>query len=87
MDVEIQLLEGHVIPRSILVTKLQDTVYVMAGLGDGTLYTFALDVSTGKLSERKRFTLGSQQIKLSQFELDNKAYVFACADYPRIIHS
>lgn len=74
------------LPRSLLLARMEDVVYVMCGLGDGTLYYFQLD-SSGNVSEPRKATLGTQPTKLRQFFARNTVNVFACSDRPAVIYS
>ncbi|KAL4312232.1 hypothetical protein GQ457_01G007480 [Hibiscus cannabinus] len=55
-------------------------------LGSGVLLTFQLDDS-GKLTNRKEFTLGTQPMTLCTFSSKNGTQVFAASDRPTVIYS
>ncbi|KAF9971393.1 DNA damage-binding protein 1a [Actinomortierella ambigua] len=58
-------LPGEILPRSLLLTRFEGSPYLLVGLGDGQLLTFALDLATGPtLSTPKRISLGTQPILL-----------------------
>ncbi|KAG0252722.1 DNA damage-binding protein 1a [Actinomortierella ambigua] len=58
-------LPGEILPRSLLLTRFEGTPYLLVGLGDGQLLTFALDLATGPtLGVPKRISLGTQPILL-----------------------
>ncbi|KAJ3032060.1 DNA damage-binding protein 1a, partial [Rhizophlyctis rosea] len=85
-EVEVVELGGEIIPRSALMVRIDGVDYVMAALGDGTLYNFAFDPTTGKLSDMKKVALGTQPITLSTFKSDGKTHVFASSDRPTVIY-
>ncbi|KAI8896806.1 CPSF A subunit region-domain-containing protein [Globomyces pollinis-pini] len=74
------------IPRSVLITTLEDISYLMVGLGDGTLCSFFLS-PTGTLSESKKVALGTQPVILQNFTSENNTFVFASSDRPTVIYS
>lgn len=81
-------LEGEIIPRSIAAVTFEGSQYVLCALGDGSLYYFTLDVTTGVLSDRKRVILGTQPTALRPFKShDNTTNIFACSDRPTVIYS
>lgn len=51
------------------------------------MYSFIMDPKTGALSERKKYTIGTQQVRLTRFETEDQTFVFACSDHPTVIHS
>ncbi|KNC96412.1 uncharacterized protein SPPG_09532 [Spizellomyces punctatus DAOM BR117] len=61
--------------------------YALAALGDGQLFTFIVDPETGCLRDRKKISLGSQPITLSQFQSKGQRHVFAASDRPTVIHT
>eukprot|EP00958_Prasinococcus_capsulatus_P013243 scaffold1343_cov369-Prasinococcus_capsulatus_cf.AAC.10 len=75
------------IPRSVLLCALEGVHYFLCALGDGHLYTFVIDPSSGTLSDRKKMSLGTQPISLSAFESKNATHVFAASDRPTVIYS
>jgi DNA damage-binding protein 1 len=38
---------GDVLPRSLLILTMEDIVYLLVALGDGTLYYYQIDMETG----------------------------------------
>ncbi|KAI6221851.1 DNA damage-binding protein 1 [Aphelenchoides fujianensis] len=50
---------GDVLARSMVLTRMEGTLYLLVALGDGTLFYFHVDEQTGELSEEKKTTLGS----------------------------
>ncbi len=42
-----QPLGGEIIPRSILMTKFDEQLYLLTALGDGTMYYYQMDKKTG----------------------------------------
>lgn len=78
---------GEIIPRSILTTAFEGIAYLLCALGDGSLFYFSLDFSTGSLSDRKKVTLGTQPTVLKTFKSLSTSNVFACSDRPTVIYS
>uniref|UniRef100_A0A8C8GI82 DNA damage-binding protein 1 n=1 Tax=Oncorhynchus tshawytscha TaxID=74940 RepID=A0A8C8GI82_ONCTS len=82
-----EMLGGEIIPRSILMTTFEGGYYLLCALGDGALFYFGLDLTTGVLSERKKVTLGTQPTVLRTFRSLSTSNVFACSDRPTVIYS
>ncbi|XP_023857301.1 DNA damage-binding protein 1 [Salvelinus sp. IW2-2015] len=82
-----EMLGGEIIPRSILMTTFEGGYYLLCALGDGALFYFGLDLTTGMLSERKKVTLGTQPTVLRTFRSLSTSNVFACSDRPTVIYS
>ncbi|XP_065222979.1 DNA damage-binding protein 1 [Planococcus citri] len=80
-------LGGEIIARSILMTVFEGITYLLCALGDGSMFYFNMDRNTGKLSDRKKVTLGTQPIVLSTFRSLSTTNVFACSDRPTVIYS
>lgn len=55
--------------------------------GDGQLYNYHIDPSSGSRSERKRISLGTKPITLHKFSANGASYVFAASDRPTVIYS
>ncbi|RQM27715.1 hypothetical protein B5M09_002429 [Aphanomyces astaci] len=85
------LLGGDVLPRSLLSIRFDDQPYVLVGMGDGSLYTYALDTAGGatssSLTNKKKFSLGAQPILLSAFRSKDVMHVFAASDRPTVLYS
>ncbi|KAL4310885.1 hypothetical protein GQ457_01G007460 [Hibiscus cannabinus] len=89
-----QQLNGDIISRSVLLCSFEESPllnllqisYVLCALGSGVLLTFQLDDS-GKLTNRKEFTLGTQPMTLCTFSSKNGTQVFAASDRPTVIYS
>ncbi|CAH1759117.1 8184_t:CDS:10 [Entrophospora sp. SA101] len=79
--------DGTSITRSVLLTNFENNHYVLAASGDGQLYHFLLNPTTGELSEKKHLSLGTQPIILIPFISNGKNHVFAASDRPTIIYS
>jgi len=86
-QLHVEQLGGEIIPRSILMTNFEDIDYLLCALGDGTLFYFCMDTTTGIMSERKKVTLGTQPIVLRTFKTLVTTNVFACSDRPTVIYS
>lgn len=82
-----ELLGGGVIPRSVLISVFEGQHMLLAGLGDGQLFTFALETETAALSERKKISLGTQPIVLGKFTSNSTEHVFAACDRPTVVYS
>ncbi|CAN8027231.1 unnamed protein product [Ixodes persulcatus] len=78
---------AEIIPRSILMTTFEGVHYLLCALGDGSLFYFLLDASTGAVSDRKKVTLGTQPTVLKTFKSLSTSNVFACSDRPTVIYS
>ena len=81
-----EYLGGEIIPRSILMTKFEDTNYLMCTLGDGSLFYFVVNES-GNLADKKKVILATQPIVLRKFRTGAVSNVFACSDRPTVIYS
>ncbi|KXS13000.1 hypothetical protein M427DRAFT_100883 [Gonapodya prolifera JEL478] len=88
VEVEREDVGGDVVPRSVVMAELEGVQYVMVGMGDGQLITYLID-PTGRLSSRRKVSLGSQPIRLSPFRPtpSSPPHVFASSDRPTIVHS
>ncbi|KAH8972743.1 hypothetical protein BDL97_01G007000 [Sphagnum fallax] len=80
-------LGGEIIPRSVLFCSFEGIAYLLCALGDGHLFNFKLDISTGALSDRKKISLGTQPIMLQTFWTEKGMHVFAASDRSTVIHS
>lgn len=61
--------------------------YLLCALGDGHLFNFLLNMTTGELSDRKKVSLGTQPITLRTFSSKSTTHVFAASDRPTVIYS
>jgi len=86
-DVVEERLSAEAIPRSVLLATFEGAAYLLAGLGDGQLFTFALDASSGALSDRKTLSVGTQPITLRPFRSKSSTHAFAASDRPTVIYS
>ncbi|GMT37256.1 hypothetical protein PFISCL1PPCAC_28553, partial [Pristionchus fissidentatus] len=82
-----EVLYGDVVIRSIEMVRMDDNVYVLCGMGDGTLYYILVDPHKLSLGERKRATLGTQPTSLHPFVSNGVTNIFACSDRPAVIYS
>eukprot|EP00899_Mesostigma_viride_P024186 jgi/Mesvir1/4952/Mv04573-RA.2 len=80
-------LAGEVIPRSVLLCRLEKTPYLLVAMGDGQLFNFVVDEASGALSERKRVSLGTQPISLRCFQSKGATHVFASSDRPTVVYA
>eukprot|EP00252_Welwitschia_mirabilis_P019638 TRINITY_DN4603_c0_g1_i1.p1 TRINITY_DN4603_c0_g1~~TRINITY_DN4603_c0_g1_i1.p1 ORF type:complete len:1092 (+),score=216.35 TRINITY_DN4603_c0_g1_i1:257-3532(+) len=77
----------NVPPRSVLLSKFDGMAYLLCGFGDGHLFNFSLDMTTGELSDKKKISLGTKAITLRTFRSKNRTHVFAASDRPTVIYS
>lgn len=75
------------IPRSILMTSLEEISYLFVASGDGQLFSFKFNESTGQLSDRKKISLGTQPIVLQTFKTGDSINIFAASDRPTVVYS
>ncbi|EEC79792.1 hypothetical protein OsI_21216 [Oryza sativa Indica Group] len=80
-------LGGEIVPRSVLLCTLEGVSYLLCALGDGHLFSFLLNASTGELTDRKKVSLGTQPISLRTFSSKGTTHVFASSDRPTVIYS
>ncbi|KAM0860241.1 hypothetical protein ACQ4PT_046665 [Festuca glaucescens] len=80
-------LGGEIVPRSVLLCNLEGVSYLLCALGDGHLFSFLLNASTGELTDRKKVFLGTQPITLRTFSSKGATHVFASSDRPTVIYS
>ncbi|OVA12038.1 Cleavage/polyadenylation specificity factor [Macleaya cordata] len=80
-------LGGEIIPRSVLLCAFEGVSYLLCALGDGHLFNFLLNMSTGELTDRKKVSLGTQPITLRTFSSKSTTHVFAASDRPTVIYS
>ncbi|CAI4228082.1 unnamed protein product [Auanema sp. JU1783] len=76
-----------ILPRSILITVMEDIAYLLLALGDGCLFYYTIDRETGALRDLKKASLGTQPPTLLRFESRGMTNVFACSDRPTVIFS
>uniref|UniRef100_A0ACD5TYR9 Uncharacterized protein n=1 Tax=Avena sativa TaxID=4498 RepID=A0ACD5TYR9_AVESA len=79
-------LGGEIVPRSVLLCTLEGVSYLLCALGDGHLFSFLLNASTGEPTDRK-VSLGTQPISLRTFSSKGTTHVFASSDRPTAIYS
>ncbi|TPX30298.1 hypothetical protein SmJEL517_g06115 [Synchytrium microbalum] len=78
----------EVIPRSVHLATFDGVAYLLAALGDGTLYNFMMDATTGTLRDRRKISLGTQPVALRPFRgADGRNHIFAASDRPTVIYS
>ncbi|KAF6200141.1 hypothetical protein GE061_006442 [Apolygus lucorum] len=82
-----EFLGGDIISRSILFASFEGIHYVLCALGDGSMFYFNFNATSGQLFEKKRVTLGTQPIVLRPFKSMATTNVFACSDRPTVIYS
>eukprot|EP00762_Andalucia_godoyi_P006008 ANDGO_00026.mRNA.1 DNA damage-binding protein 1b len=85
-------LEEGLVSHSVILASLQpDTFdaradYLLASLGDGSVFSYKFDPSTCELSDRRKVSLGSHDVKFVPFYSHGAWHVFACSDRPAVIH-
>ncbi|KAI8369638.1 CPSF A subunit region-domain-containing protein [Radiomyces spectabilis] len=77
----------NAVPRSIVRTKLENSIYCFVSLGDGQLVNYQENPSTGKLQHKKHITLGTRAVKLYPFDNAGQSSILATSDQPTIITS
>ncbi|KAJ3010234.1 DNA damage-binding protein 1a [Thoreauomyces humboldtii] len=85
-EMDKQVLDEEMIPRSVLMVTLGGIDFAMAALGDGHLFTFHCDLHTGKFGERQNASLGSHAVGLRTFQSGGEMCVFAASDRPTVLH-
>ena len=80
-------LGGEIVVKSILMCPFEDSSYLMATLGDGSLFYCDIDPETGKLSKKKKIALGIHSTTLQLFHAFDANHVFASSDRPTVIYS
>ena len=80
-------LGGEIVVKSILMCPFEDSSYLMATLGDGSLFYCDIDPDTGKLSKKKKIALGIHSTTLQLFHAFDAYHVFASSDRPTVIYS
>lgn len=63
-------LSEDVMPRSILITKFENTHFLLCGLGDGSLISYRFDADA-RLQDRKKLVIGTKPITLRSFRYAN----------------
>jgi DNA damage-binding protein 1 len=77
--------------RDVILVSLGDlnavTLYLMVGLGDGTLITFVVDFLSGlpNVTTRRKVVLGMHPISLTCFSNAGVPCVFAACDRPTVV--
>lgn len=80
-------LGGEIIPRSIQMSNFEGVNYLLCSLGDGSLFYYIHDRTTGALTEQKKVTLGTKPTVIEPFKSGTATNVFACSDRPTVIYS
>ncbi|CUS14274.1 unnamed protein product [Tuber aestivum] len=75
-------------PRSLLLARILENgpPTLLVALGDGSIFTFAIDEITCALYEKKNIILGTQPIRFQPIMRDGKTTVFATCDHPSVIY-
>ncbi|KAJ1662770.1 DNA damage-binding protein 1a [Coemansia sp. RSA 1813] len=84
---------GDNLPRSILMSTLGHTPYLLVGLGDGRLHQYALHLQREQahgppalsVCEHKCVTLGTRPLILTPFVNHGTLSVFAASDHPSVL--
>lgn len=69
------------------MTSFEGIPYLLCALGDGSMFYFMLNTTNGKLTNKKKVTLGTQPTILKTFRSLSTSNVFACSDRPTVIYS
>ncbi|CAL8070914.1 unnamed protein product [Calicophoron daubneyi] len=78
------------LPRSVLIAQLEDTAYLFAATGDGTLYFYIISPTAdgAHLRDAKRVNAGTgPSMFLRQWRSQCKVNVFVCSNHPCVIYS
>ena len=91
-ETHVESLRSGVLPRSLVLSSLDGTSFLLVGLADGHLDSFCLDRVKGALHDHKNVLLGRNPIVLKPFDIlgpgkRGRQHVFACCDRPMVIHS
>lgn len=87
-----------VIPRSILIENMEQITYMFVSLGDGSVISYVIKMSTTiddekrrfELTDRRKIVLGTQPTILRKFHSAksvSSTNIFACSDRPSVISS
>ncbi|KAK2722376.1 DNA damage-binding protein 1-like [Artemia franciscana] len=76
-----------IIPRSVLMTTLEETPHLFVAMGDGTLLYYVFDPLLPGLGERKKVNIGTKPLILKCFQSKSSRNVFGCSNHPSIIYS
>mmetsp|Transcript_17313 Transcript_17313/g.25961 ORF Transcript_17313/g.25961 Transcript_17313/m.25961 type:complete len:1013 (-) Transcript_17313:81-3119(-) len=83
-------LETDSIARSVAFCKLDSTLRLFCGMGDGRLFTFEVrnDAQNGVLflSSPQKVALGTEPIALTCFENKSGWHLMACCDRPTVVY-
>jgi DNA damage-binding protein 1 len=72
------LTDAEVIPRAVLLCSFEGIPYLLAGLGDGQLFTFALmGERSGIIGDGKKLSVGTQARSIHWFPYDRVGVVNA----------
>ncbi|TGZ82422.1 DNA damage-binding protein 1 [Ascodesmis nigricans] len=80
---------GDSIPRSIIIANLLERrpPTLLVAMGDGTMFTFTVDVDSFGLSEKKTVVLGTQAYYFYPVPREHGTVsVFAACDHPNLIY-
>ncbi|CAJ0574789.1 unnamed protein product, partial [Mesorhabditis spiculigera] len=81
-------LSRKVLPRSCLLSRFDETLFLLVALGDGTLFYFRVDeAAQGALVDGKKVSLGTVPLLLNPFKAKERSHVFVCSDRPAIIYA
>lgn len=75
-------LDTGVVPRSLLLTSLEDRDLLLCGLGDGKLVVFYLDSQSKTVLH-----IGSQALYMKPLNLNSTNYVFVACENPVVLYS
>lgn len=81
--------ENVAVPRSLLLANILEgqSPTLLVAMGDGTLFTFAVDETNCLLTQKKSIVLGTQSVYLQPIPRpDGLVHVFATCDHPSLIY-
>lgn len=77
---------SEVIPRSVLFASFEGSSFLLCAMGDGGLFSWRIDPTTGDLSDKKKMSLGTKPVTLRRFWTNKTSHVFAASDRPTVIY-
>lgn len=80
-------LAAEAIPRSVCLVALDGSTYLLAGLGDGQLFSCLYHPASGHVAEKRLLSLGTQPVSLRPFKTEKGTHVFAGSDRPTVVYS
>uniref|UniRef100_A0A915D8A9 DNA damage-binding protein 1 n=1 Tax=Ditylenchus dipsaci TaxID=166011 RepID=A0A915D8A9_9BILA len=86
-QVEVQVSSCGVLPRSLLIVLMDCDLYLLVGMGNGSVCYYRMNTASGKLTDKKVVTVGTQPVSLRKFASKNSISVYVCCDRPAVVYS